>query len=682
MKKFIALAILLCIQATAQNHEKACDIFFRMNSVLQSEHVQPKPVDDSLSVYVFNTVITALDKYRTILVEEDYTKLSVHKYKIDDYINNNQCAFLNDFITTYKTALNRSKTSIEEITASALPLSLNDSIRYSKKAFPFNKDVETNKKFIRKKIIHDILEDIAKQSKNKDSLKVKLTELAPASQEKIKEAALCRINGLLEPSEGFENSMYNQFFSAFCSYFDPHSTYFNYNEKASFMSTVSNENYSLGIYVSLNEKEEVVVEEIVPGGPAYKTSKIDKGDQLLKLAANDSEYTVTCASMEAINDVVFSDSYKDVTLTLRKKDGTVYSVALQKQIMQAYDHSVYSYIIGDNESPIGYIKIPSFYSGADRNGIKGCASDVAKEIVKLKEKNIKGLIVDLQYNGGGSIDEVISLAGMFINYGPVTVISGKSDYKNIVKDYNRGMLYKGPMVVLVNEFSASASEFFAGTMQDYNRAVIVGSTTLGKASMQAIVPLHEGRENNDFIKVTIDKFYRVTGKSNQYIGIVPDVKLPTFYNYLKQRESDMPNAFKNDSLDIHLKYTPLSNNYLKQAVTNSQHRIANDSLFTAMDKINQSIEKVYHEDKKPVAINFDAVFNDVHNNDSLWEDVNTLFETDTKLNVQQVANTNMEELNDTFYKSMDSYKIKLIKNDPYIKEGYNIVTDLYNMQIP
>ena len=658
----------------AQKHEKACNIFSKINDVLQSRHYKPKPVDDSLSVYVFNTVMEELDESKTLFLQQEYDKLAQHRLKIDDYVLGKDCSFFTDFISAYKNALKRNRDYIVQISKEPLPYTTKDTIFYSRKTFPFHTDPERIKKFLRKKITFDILEDIAKLSKNKDSLQQHLDKLGQVSREKVLESYLCRLDNQLSPSGGFDNSIYNKFYSAFCSYFDPHSTYFNYNEKSSFVSSISTENYSLGIYVSQNEKEEIIVEELVPGGPAYRTKKIDKGDQIVKLAANNAEYNVSCTSLETITNIVYSDSYKKVQLTLRKKDGTVYSVNLEKIIMKADDHSVYSFVLGDKE-PIGYIKVPSFYSAFDSDTNQGCADDVAKEITKLKKDNIQGLIIDLQFNGGGSMDEVIRMAGMFVNFGPIAIVTDKNRSYNVVKDYNRGMLYNGPIVVLVNGFSASASEFFAGVMQDYNRALIVGSTTLGKATMQTILPL-EDEDPEDFVKVTLDKFYRVTGKSSQYVGIVPDVELPSFFDDLLPRESSMPTAIKNDSIDLNISFTKLPGINRNEIIAQSKNRTEKNTDFKLIDAVNTRINWLYEGNKAPLPVTFDSVFADVHSMDDVWKDINDSAMKEQAFAIKNTANATEKINEDEYLKSANDYRIKAAKTDVYINEAVNILNDI------
>ena len=679
MRKLSALAFLLfAVTLQAQNHEKACVTFSKINDVLQKRHFKPKPVDDSLSVYVYNTVMEGLDENKTLFLQQEYDKLAEHRLKIDDYVLNSDCSFFGDFISSYKSALQRNRDFVVEIGKETLPYTTKDTIYYSKKTFPYLKDPEKIKKFLRKKITYDILEDVAKMSKNKDSLQQHLETLGKTSKQKVLESYLCRLDNQLSPSEGFENSIYNRFFSTFCNYFDPHSTYFNYNEKASFVSSISTENYSLGLYVSQNEKEEIIVEELVPGGPAYIAKKIDKGDQLIKLAANDTEYTVSCASLEAITEIVYSDTYKNVLLTLRKKDGTIYSVNLEKKVMKADDHSVYSFILGD-KNPVGYIKIPSFYTAFDNESNQGCADDVAKEVAKLKKDDIKGLIIDLQYNGGGSMDEVIRMAGMFVNFGPIAIITDKKMTYNVVKDYNRGMLYNGPMVVLVNGMTASASEFFAGVMQDYNRALIVGNTTLGKATMQTILPIDDKKEPEDFVKVTLDKFYRVTGKSSQYTGIIPDVELPSFFEDLLPRESSMPTAIKNDSITLNLAFTRMPDLGNDQVISQSKARIKNNADFKLIGAVNTRINWLYEGTKSPLPVNFSTVFTDTHSMDDIWKDISTASEKEQDFTIRPTTYT-AKNSNDDYSVSARTYKIKAAKTDVYINEAINILNDINSIR--
>lgn len=674
MYKYIVFALLSWFCTKAQNHDKACNLFNTINTTLQKNHFKPKPIDDSLSVYVFNSVLKGIDENHNLLLQEEYDALAVHKYKIDDYIKNCNCSFFDDFINIYKKALLRHTAIVKSLEKESLEFATNDTIKYALTAFPYKTDSIEAKNSLRRRMVHNILEDVAVLSKNKDSLFTYLPELCRISKIKICDSYLCRLDNYLNPTEGLDGALYNSFYTAFCNYFDPHTTYFNYDEKASFMSGVSSEEYSLGIYISQNEKEEIIIDEVIPGGPAYKTYKIDKGDQILKFASNDTEYVVSCSSIEAISDIIYSDIYKNVELTLRKKDGTIYSVALNKTIMKSDSHSVYSYILGDTNA-IGYIKIPSFYSGFSTHANKGCAADVAAEVIQLKKKGIKGLIIDIQNNGGGVMEEAFNLAGMFINFGPLTVVSGGKENSNVYYDYNRGMLYDGPMVILVNGASASASEFFSGVLQDYNRAVVLGSTTMGKATMQTILPLEDTAENKDFVKVTIDKFYRVTGKSSQYNGIIPDVTVPELFEEFMYRESNLPTALKNDSINT-VRFRKIKDNIIERVILQSRERIASDTSFNTIKSINKRISERYESGKAPLPITFDAVHKDIHSTDMLWSEISELTKKENSFSISSLPNSISSLPNDSdFYKTINEYKIKLLRTDLCVLEGIAILND-------
>lgn len=674
MKKATLLIFLFSISFALHAQKDACQVFGRISTLLQEKHFRPKPVNDSLSAYVFNTVIDQLDENHILFTLDEYNKLLVHQYKIDEYVKSGNCSFFNDFISTYRTALERNKSFIEAVAKEPLTYNSKDTMYYAKKSFPFVKDVEKIKRYTRKKITFDILEDISEMSKDKDSLTKVLPKLFETTKTKVLETYLCKVNNQLSPAEGFDNAMYNRFYSVFCSYFDPHSTYFNYNEKASFVSTISTQSYSLGLYVSQSDGEEIIIDEVIPGGPAFKTNKVEKGDKIVKLSTNNNEYVVSCTSMDAINNIVTSDTYKNVDITLRKKDGTLYTVNIIKEIMKDDENLVYSYMLGEGKNKTGYIRIPSFYSNYDNPEGTGVAGDVATEVRKLEKDGMNGLIIDLQFNGGGSMDEVIQLCGMFINYGPVTILSDKDMKYNTIRDYNRGMIYDGPLVVLVNGFSASASEFFAGVMQDYNRGVIVGTNTHGKSSMQSIMPLDDNDENN-FVKITVDKFYRVSGRSSQYTGITPDVELPTLFNTLVPRERAMPNALKNDTIDLKLRYSKLPDVAIKKAVAQSRERIKTDASFTTFQKLNDRINVAYNEDRKKLPVTFSQVFDVIHSTDELYKEIKDAATAERNFTV---TGTYLPAGSADYIKSVNDFKVKSIKADPYIYESMHILADLIN----
>ena len=480
--KIIFLSVLL-VSATlfGQNNDKTCGTIFKINALLQREHFHPKPIDDSLSVYVFDAFIDGLDPNRNIFTKSEYQRLCNYRLTLDDAILQNNCAFMSDFVTSYKLALERKKNILEKIQLSPLDYKTTDSVKFSKENFPFDLNENDLDRVWKKRLRFDILEEISKLSTNLDSLKLHFTELEKRANSKIFETNLCKVNNILNNKKGIEVILQNDFFNAFCTYFDPHSNYFSVDAKSSFLSALSTDNLSLGLHIGINEKEEIIIEEIIPGGPAAKTEKIEKNDIIVKVSNNNGEeYYVSCASLETIAEMIYSDSNKELQLTIRKKNGTLLDVDLKKQVMKSTENSVYSFI-AEKETKVGYINIPNFYSDFEGDSNFGCADDVAREIAKLERENIQGLIIDLQDNGGGSMMEAIKLAGLFIDKGPVSILVDGTNRRTILNDPHRGSIYDGPIVVLINGNSASASEFFSAALQDYKRAFVMGSTSLGKA---------------------------------------------------------------------------------------------------------------------------------------------------------------------------------------------------------
>ncbi len=435
MKRLLLSFLVFPTLLFAQQSESICQTISKVSAVIEKNHFQPKPIDDSLSVFVFDNLMNDLDEGRILFSKTDFETLSKHRLLLDNYISEKKCDFIDEYIFTYKNALERKRKVLLKLQEVSFNYTTNDSVRFSRKKFDFDVESTDFEKVWNKRLRYDILEEVSKMSINADSLNKNFKSLEKTAKKKILDSNLCKINTLLDDDLQVEEKIKNDFLNSFCSYFDPHSNYFSADAKSSFMSNLSTSNLSLGIEVILNENEEIVIQEIIPGGPASKNPKIEIDDIITKVGNNKgSEYWVSCSSLETIGDLIFSDANKEIELTLRKINGTTVTVLLKKKLMKATNNAVYSFVV-EKEIKVGYIKIPNFYSDFEHNAVKGCADDVAKEIVKLKKDNIEGLIIDLQNNGGGSMAEAIKLAGMFINVGPISVLVNQFQLKILPLDF-------------------------------------------------------------------------------------------------------------------------------------------------------------------------------------------------------------------------------------------------------
>jgi carboxyl-terminal processing protease len=673
MRKFSLLLFLTTFSLLGQNSAKTCELLSKINTLVQKKHYRPKPLDDSLSVYVFDTFMDGLDNNRNLFTKIEYEKLSKHRLQLDNYILQNDCSFMDDFVLMYQWALVRKKSTLEKIQIEDFDYKGKDTVKFSKKHFPFELVSTDFGRIWKKRMKYDILEDIAKLSKNLDSLNQHFVELEKASKVKIFESNLCKINNILENNKGIGYDLQNDFLNIFCSYFDPHTNFFSQDARSSFMSSLTTSNLSLGLDVSLNEKEEIIVEDVVPGGPAARTNKFEKGDVIIKVSNKKGEdYSVSCTSLEKIGELIFSDSNETIEMTIQKKNGNILAILLKKQIMKATANAVFSFII-EKGIKIGYINIPNFYSDFDGLSLQGCAYDVAKEIVKLKQDNIQGLVIDLQNNGGGSMEEAIKLAGMFIDYGPVSILVNSNNKQTVLKDYNRGSVYYGPIVIMINGNSASASEFFSAAMQDYNRAMVVGSKSLGKASMQTILPLDDNQQ--DFVKLTVEKFYRITGDSNQIKGIIPDIAFPTLYDSIVRREISYKTALKYNKIPSKARFTPFRKDYYPTIIDQSNLRSKNNTLFNEIILANQEINALYNDTKKTLPVTFKNVFEDIHEIDSLWNKVKKIAETTNSCTISNNSYDTEKLKFDDYQQEINTYKIKDLKTNPYIEEVVDILND-------
>jgi carboxyl-terminal processing protease len=675
LRKISLLLLLVVFSVFGQKKASACEVLSKINTLLQREHYHPKPVDDSLSVYVFDAFVDGLDPERYLFTKTEYERLLRYRLNIDNAILENNCVFFDEFSTIYKMALLRRKAAIEKVNKLPFDYHSNDSVKFSKKSFPFDLAETDLERVWKKRLRYEILEEISGMSDNIDSLRQNFTAIEKEVKARNFQTNLCKINSILDDPNGYESKLQNDLYNVFCSYFDPHSNYLTIDAKSSFMSALSTSNLSLGLDFKMNDKQEIIVAQVIPGGPSAKSEQIQKDDVIVKVSNKKGmEYWASCTSPDLIAELIYSDSNPEIGLTLRKKNGALLEVDIKKQTMKAVTNSVFSFI-AEKGMRAGYVRIPSFYSDFESNSVLGCADDVAKEIIKLQQDHIDGLIIDLQDNGGGSMEEAIKLAGMFTDFGPVAVLSDRQNKQEILKDGNRGSVYNGPIVILVNGNSASASEFFAAAMQDYKRAVIAGSVTLGKASMQSILPLENGNEM-DFVKVTLEKFYRITGDSHQRKGVVPDVYMPQLFDSIMEREKSFKTALAYDSIVTKARFQAYPFAAAASVIAASTQRVKNDTEFKAFESINNAVNELYNEPKRLVSLTLEGVFADVHKNDKLTKQIKELAE---KENACAITNTSYEKekiQSDAYAKGINDYEMDDVKHNPYLEETIAILRDI------
>lgn len=671
MKKIILVLLFSTFPLLAQNSDANCDIILKINKLLQKEHYNPKPVNDSLSAYVFDELLNELDPSRNIFLKTQTDSLS-NKYRLelDDLILQADCSFLDAIKKEYRNALLRNKLILEKLNTETIDFNTKDTIRFKQKNFNFYLKANEVEKAWNKKIRYEIFSNLVGENKNLDSLKTNFISMSSDAKKSIIENEICKINSSLADEKLFEDG----FYTIFCEYFDPHTNYFSNETKSSFVSTLSKEKLSLGIDVSLNEKNEIIIIEINPNGPAFKTAKLKNGDKIIAISNDKQTLEVSCSSLENIAKMMSSELNTSLTLTIKRNTNKNFNVTIKKQILKDEENTVYSFIV-DKGIKVGYIKIPSFYSDFDGGSNKGCAQDVAKETIKLLKDEVKGLVLDLTDNGGGSMEEAVKLAGLFIDSGPISIVADNKMELSVINDPYKGVITKAPIVIIINGNSASASEFFASIMQDYNRAVLIGSTTLGKATMQTILPL-EKKDDQHFVKLTVSKFYRITGKSHQAIGVFPDVAIPTIYQDIFQKESGFSTALKNDTLKSRIRFTSyVSQEIIESLALKSKDRIAKDAYFNSIIELNTKIDNVMKVSKLEIPMTLDAVSNNLNNITILSEEISNFTKSDLNLNVSNSEYNQSLLLKNPSLIEYNKIQLDNLKSNHYLNEAISIIAD-------
>jgi carboxyl-terminal processing protease len=569
----------------------------QLRKLLQNSHMLAQPVNDDLASKVFAVLLDHADPDRFYFLASEITKLRQSAFAIDDDLNKGAWTFFPVFLDHYKNALVRAGSIAEK--HSQRPLDLNKSERQKIDTTWAIDEKSLDQRwriFFESEALHDLARVQAKFPDGKS-----IGVLETSSRERVRLQIKRSINRILHHAEGVDNYLKGMFFKSVTNAFDPHSEYMSSEQVTTFLSGADSEGYFFGFTMAENEYDEMSVSHVIPGEPAW-TAGMQVGDVIERLRWEGKEWIEMNGVSHSEMDITFAESNTaTMNLVLRKADGTAREISLKKQ-KRNNERSLARSFLMKGEKTVGYITLPSFYSDFGGIGHASAANDVAKEIIKLKNHDVDGIILDLRYNGGGSLRESVDMAGIFIDVGPVGIEANRDEEPETIKDFNRGTIYDGPLVVMVNSASASASEFLGAALQDYRRAVIVGSTTFGKAIAQEMFPLspampemnYSDRSRDDgwgYATVTISKIYRINGRSIQRTGLVPDIEIPDYLSAFFTREKDMLFAIGPDSIRKKTFYTPFKPLPISALKSKSEGRLRADARFQAIREYAEYLEK-------------------------------------------------------------------------------------------
>lgn len=573
------------------NEQKEAVLLQTLVRGMERYHYSPQDLDDGFSEKIYDLYLNGIDGGKRFLTAKDVAQLEKHRHSIDDQINASEFTFFNLSQELMEKSLVRAQGYYRDILSTPFDFSTNSSIELDgdKREFAANeKELWAYWQEYLKYETLDRYADALEKQKEGDE------ELAGKSAQELEEDARADVLKMFD--RWFDRLMkldredrMSQYFNAFTGVFDPHSNYYKPIDKENFDIRFSGKLEGIGARL-LTEGDYTKVTEIVVGGPAWKGKELEANDIITKVA-QEGEEPVDIKGM-VIDDVVSQiRGSKDtkVILTVKKVDGSEKDITITRDIVILDERFAKSLII-DGKAPgekIGYISLPSFYADfQDRDG-RHCADDVEAEIEKLKNVGVDGIVLDLRNNGGGSLRDVVKMSGFFIERGPVVQVKSRDYEPEVLMDVDPQVQYDGPLVVMVNNFSASASEILAAALQDYGRAVIVGSnSTFGKGTVQRFIDLDRtlrGFENVKplgQVKLTTQKFYRIDGGSTQLRGVTPDIILPDNYAFIQtgEKEEEYPMPWT-EIAAVDYNQNVLNMTHLEQIEARSKARVAKNEVF-------------------------------------------------------------------------------------------------------
>ena len=535
-------------------------ILHNVTEMLKEAHYSPKMIDDSFSKKIFNKYFEVLDPNKNIFLKEDIESLKKYEFRIDDEMKGADVEFFKAAGVIFNKRMEEASLIYKEILNKPFNYSVDEYFLGDPDKIKFASSVTERKENWRKWLKYQSLDryvdliDTREKNKDRQDFKAKTNEeLEVEAREKV-------IKVMDRTFERYrfkfsEDDKFNLFVSIITNAMDPHTEFFPPVDKRYFDEQMSGRFFGIGASLVYDEGN-IKINTLIAGSPAWKSGEVQVGDIILKVGQDKEEpVELTGYVVEDAVKLIRGKKGTNVKLTLKKQDGSIKVITLVRDEIVQDESFARSAIINNGTSKIGYIYLPEFYADFDRPNGARCYIDVANEIRKLKEDKVDGIVMDLRNNGGGSLYDVVQMVGLFIDKGPVVQVKDRDGRPNILEDKNREVLYDGPLTVMVNEFSASASEIFAAAIQDYGRGVVIGSTsTYGKGTVQRNLGIDPESgflsSNSDLgtIKLTLQKFYRVNGGSTQLKGVVSDIILPDNFEYLKFREKDDPDALPWDEI--------------------------------------------------------------------------------------------------------------------------------------
>lgn len=654
-------------------------------SALNQSHYTPLKIDDDFSEKVYELYLKRLDYNKKFLLKSDVDDLSKYKKTIDDDINNGQFNFYNACNQLINKRILEKESWSKEILA--LPLTFNVDEEYETNGDKVKYAVSESdlKNEWRKMLKYQVLSRLDELMTNQEKAKAKkdtvFTERPFDSLEvEARRKTLKANEDWFKRLKKINNKdRFASYLNSITGLYDPHTEYFAPKEKKRFDQSMSGQFEGIG--AKLQSKDGILkVSEIIVGSPSFKQGELKAGDEIHKVAQGTQEpIDITNMEMDEAIDLIKGKKGTEVRLTVKKPDGSFKVIAIIRDVIEIEETYAKSAII-NNKRKLGYIYLPMFYADFTRNGAHRCSADMKKELEKLKKQGVEGVIIDLRDNGGGSLQEVVEMAGLFISKGPVVQVKNKQGSVNIMEDKNSDITWDGPLTILINQNSASASEILAAAIQDYKRGLIIGSQSFGKGTVQSfldldqyLLPQFDTMKPMGSVKVTMQKFYRINGGATQLKGVMPDVVLPNPYSYIDMGEKELDYPMPWDEI-ARANYQDFNTINYEKVKKSSQDRVKSNSAFKLIDTEAKDLKSKKDDSKYNLKLDkFRAELKEYREQNKKYDDL----KKEIKGFEVELLSVDAEKLqNDTTKLNRELKWIKNIQKDNYIFEASNILNDI------
>ncbi len=603
MKKIAALTllvigtfVLVAFNNQINNPSKDKLLIEIVSYVLSRGHFSPTEINDAFSEKVYMNYLNGIDGRHQFFIKADINNFDTFKKKLDDQIKASKVDFFNLTHEKFLQRLEQVKAFYPALLEEPFDFSVKEKINIDFEKTPYASSLSELKNVWRKYFkfnalgTYASLKEAEERKQEEDSTYVPKTdiELEQETREALKED----MKIYFEVRDDLNrNDFFSIYINAIALQFDPHTNYLAPSAKERFDQNISGKFEGIGARLT-KRNQEIEIVEIISGGPVWRGKQIEPGDKILKVAqVNENPVDVMGMRLDDVIKLIKGPKGTQVFLTIKKVDASVVVIPITRDVIELEEAFAKSTIIEKNGKQFGLINLPRFYVDFKDYGNRNAATDVKKEIQALKKQGVSGIVFDLRNNGGGSLQTVVDMAGYFIEKGPIVQVKSTGGQKQILKDEDSSIEWDGPLVVLVNEFSASASEILAAALQDYKRAIVLGSKqTYGKGTVQNVIDLNQIISGNTYgdlgaMKVTTDKFYRINGGSTQLEGVKSDIVFPNRYSYIDTGEKDQENPLEWDRITPadYSPWTTTGNAYV-YAIERSKQRLADNPFVRLIDE--------------------------------------------------------------------------------------------------